>query len=101
MHRVDEEERRVKDALYWVRKLICSLIQMMFLAYEFLQFSKVKNEYWEDYWNLFEVLGIITYAAAAFLDMGGETLSDACRILYVLSLLFSLFKVLYLIRVFK
>jgi len=51
----------------------------MFLAYEFLQFSKVKNEYWEDYWNLFEVLGIITSAAAAFLDMGGESLSDACR----------------------
>lgn len=26
MHRVDEEGRRVKDTLYWIRKVICSLI---------------------------------------------------------------------------
>ena len=55
----------------------------------------------EDFWNYFELLGIFLYQWASILDITNENTSDICRILFVFSVMFSLIKVLYLIRVFR
>ena len=92
---------RIKDNHYYARKVICLVIQIMFMFYEFLQYSKVKKEYFEDNWNLLEVGGIIIFCTASILDISSSEVNDACKILYVLSMIFALMKVLYLIRISK
>jgi len=55
----------------------------------------------KDYWNYIQVLGIIFYYSAAITDVVEQNVSDNCRILYAIALLFSLFTILYLVRVFS
>lgn len=52
---------RIKDIPWIVRKVICELIQLYFLMYEFRQFQKEGNEYFKDFWNYFELIGIFLY----------------------------------------
>ena len=92
---------RIKDLAFIIRKVICELIQLYFLMYEIVQFRKEKKEYFKDFWNYFELLGIFLYQWASILDITNENTSDICRILFVFSVMFSLIKVLYLIRVFR
>jgi hypothetical protein len=79
---------------------VCIIVEVMFLAYEYIQFKKEGRDYLDDYWNYFEIFGILFYFIASAMDITNTKTSDVCRILFVVSLLFSLFKILYLIRVF-
>lgn len=99
---VDEHGHRVKDALYVFRKSMCFIIGFYFLVYEVVQCLNMgKAEYFGDHWNYFEVFGILIYWFASILDIANETVSDLSRMCYVLALLFSLVKILFLIRVYK
>ena len=84
-----------------MRKITGSLIELYFLYYEFYQIKTLKREYLEDPWNYLEVTGILLYWGASILDLANERVSDWCRIMYVLTLAFSVIKVFYLIRVFN
>jgi hypothetical protein len=101
LHDSDEQGNRIKGTLFIVCKTVCLVIQMWFFKYEIFQLSKEKKEYFTDFWNYFELLGIILYTTGALLDIFSDQVSDACRIMFVCSLMFALIKVLFLIRIFK
>ena len=84
-----------------MRKICGFLIELYFLYYECFQIKTLKTEYLGDVWNYLELSGIFIYWFASILDLQNERVTDWCRIMYVLSLSFSVIKVLYLIRVFK
>ena len=65
---------------------------------------QIKNEgydYFTDFWNYFELLGLFLFFWAALLDLSRPQVTDLMRIIFSLSVLMSLVKVVYLIRVFK
>ena len=97
----DENHNRIKDWAYWLRKICGFLIALYFFLYEILQITMLKEQYFTDLWNYFEVLGILFYWSASAIDVLNDEITDSCRILFVICLMFSLIKVLYLIRVFK
>lgn len=55
----------------------------------------------KDFWNYLEVVGIVCFTWAAILDINNDRPSDLCRILFTVSILLSLIKIMYLIRVFR
>ena len=72
---------------------------MGFLGYEYSQFQKEGYNYLYDFWNYFEVIGIFLTFIANCIDIVSDEISDLNRVLFVLSMLFCLVKVLFLIRV--
>jgi hypothetical protein len=66
-----------------------------------MQIKKDLANYWHDPWNYLEMAGIMLFFWAAFLDIISEQISDLMRILFCLSVLMSLVKIVYLVRVFK
>lgn len=54
-----------------------------------------------DIWNYLEVTGMIVFYIGAALDIMNPTISNNLRILWCFSVMFSLIKILYLVRVFK
>ena len=73
----------------------------MFAIFEMMQVKNEGKEYFYDFWNFFEVFGIILYYYAAFLDIMNTHTSTLNRILFSCSILMSLVKIVYLVRVFK
>jgi len=59
------------------------------------------RDYFEDIWNYLECIGIIIFYIGACLDIINPQISDELRILWCFSVMFSLIKILYLVRVFK
>jgi len=41
---------------FWVRKVVCVMVQMYFFLYEMVQIRKQGKTYWYNYWNYFEIL---------------------------------------------
>lgn len=66
-----------------------------------MQIKNEGHEYFMDFWNYFEVAGMYLFFWAAWLDITGDTVTDRMRIIFSCSVLMSLVKVVYLIRVFK
>ena len=66
-----------------------------------MQIKKESESYWLDPWNYLELSGMILFYWAAILDIVSEKVSDLMRILFCLSILMSLVKIVYLVRVFK
>ena len=60
-----------------------------------------KGDYIRDLWNYGELAGIFLYLAASALDIKNDRVTDSTRILYVLSIMFSLYKIMFLIRTFR
>ena len=52
-------------------------------------------------WNYFELIGMILYYWAGILDFTSPNVTPTMKILFCLSILFTLVKVVYLIRVFR
>lgn len=73
----------------------------MFTAYELVQVKKEGKDYFEDVWNYLEVTGMIVFYIGAGLDIKNETISQELRVLWCFSVMFSLIKIIYLVRVFK
>lgn len=92
---------RVKDILFFVNKGICIVVQTMFVLYEMIQLSQEGRDYFLDFWNYMEVIGIIIFYIAAVLDIIHPSISNTLRILWSFSVMFSLIKIIYLVRVFK
>ena len=92
---------RVKDWLFYTVKALCSIIQAIFMVYEFAQFKIEGYEYLQDPWNYLEVVGIVIFFTAASLDITNDVVSDETRMLFCTSLLLCLSKVVYLVRVFR
>ena len=93
--------KRTKDIWFIIRKSVCFLIQLIFIIYEIIQFKKDMIDYIHDYWNYIEFCSISLFIWASSLDMLWEEISDLCRVIYVCCLIFSLLKIIYLVRVFK
>mmetsp|Transcript_14472 Transcript_14472/g.22443 ORF Transcript_14472/g.22443 Transcript_14472/m.22443 type:complete len:151 (+) Transcript_14472:5568-6020(+) len=94
-------DERTKGAWYIARKTMGILIQMFFFIYEMRQLYKSGREYFLDIWNYFELGGICLYFAAVANDWINDDITDVCKMLYVGTILLSLVKVLFLLRVFK
>ena len=77
------------------------MIQIYFLVYEIFQFINDKWEYVMDLLNYLELLGIICYALGAVLDSINQEMTDLLKTVLSFSVILTLIKLLYLIRVFK
>ena len=95
------DENRKLGAYFYTIKGVCFVIQMWFLQYEVSQMINEKMEYLKDMWNYFELMGTFTYVTASSLEVHYEEITDASKMLYSISCLLALAKVLYLIRVFR
>ena len=73
----------------------------MFFLYEVFQAFNEGQDYWFDEWNYLELGGCVLFFWAAYHDVTKDRITDDIRILFVLSVLFSLIKFVYLVRVFK
>ena len=58
---VDENDKRIKENGFYIRKIVCFLIQFIFLFYEFIRFKIEGKKYIYDFKNYFELCGIILY----------------------------------------
>jgi len=96
-----DSDLRIKDWEFYLKKAWCGSIQFTLLTYEIMQFRKEGSEYFSSFWNYFELTGICSFAAATIMDLCSDTVSDSCRIIYCCSMLFTLVKMLFLIRIFK
>ena len=97
----DEEEFRTKNFLFYTYKGIESVVQGSFLAYEIIQMRLDFKDYLTDVWNYLELLGIVFWAWAAVLDILESDITNLIKTLFSLSIMFSLIKIMYLIRVFR
>jgi len=97
----DEGLPRYKGILFYTCKVVCSLIQFSFLYFEFLQVLREGSEYFSDPWNYMENFGSILYFWGAIIDLHAEYESDQFRIVSSMSVIFTLIKIVYLIRVFR
>ena len=59
------------------------------------------KDYFYDPWNYLELSGITLFAWAGVLDIYNLRPTDTMRMLFVVSMLMCLVKVVYLVRVFK
>lgn len=98
---VDEANSRIKDLQFYVLKSICGLVMFLFAIFEMMQLNNEGQEYFLDAWNYFEILGILLYYYAATLDIINTHTTTLMRILFSCSILMSLVKIVYLVRVFK
>lgn len=98
---LDKDAARVKELGFYINKAICAIIQLGFFCYELIQIRNEGSEYFEDFWNYFEVLGMILFFWAAYLDVTLTHVNHTMRILFSCSIMMCLVKVVYLIRVFK
>ena len=97
----DDNGNRIKNGLFYFNKVICSVISFGFLIYEILQIKIDPAEYFKDIWNYLEVVGYLLYATSTFLDCLLVKPNDLIRIIWVLTVIFILIKLIYLVRVFK
>ena len=97
-----ETGNRIKDARFYLNKAVCIFIQIGFLVYEFLQLRlEGASEYFSDFWNYLEVGGIIIFTIAALCDIAMDKLDDSITVLFVISILLCIIKLIYLVRVFS
>ena len=92
---------RIKDSLFFVNKGICILVQSLFTIYELIQIHQEGRDYFEDIWNYMEVAGIVIFYIGAALDILNPSISTTLRYIWCFSIMFSLIKIIYLVRVFK
>ena len=71
------------------------------MLYELAQFKIEGRDYLKDPWNYLEVIGIVIFFTAAGLDITNDVVSDATKMLFCMSIMLCLSKVVYLVRVFK
>jgi len=100
-HYADDDGNRIKGYMFFGFKAVEFIIQFLFFVYELVQVKLEKRDYFEDIWNYFELLGIFLFAWAAVLDIQNPKITDTMQILFALSTLLTLVKVVYLIRVFR
>ena len=100
LHYPGEDGERIKGIQFFMRKGVCSSIQLIFFIYELAQFKNEGSEYWKDFWNYFEVAGMLLFYWAAYLDFLNEHTTDLMKILFCSSIVMSLVKIVYLVRVF-
>lgn len=98
---VQNDPERVKGISFIFTKVVCFSINFYFLSYEITQMINEGFEYLKDMWNYWEVSGILWYFIGSCMDIVSDEITDTIKILYVFSNIFSLIKLLYLIRVFK
>lgn len=96
-----DSQLRIKDWGFYLRKAWCGCVQSTFFIYEIMQFRNEGREYFYGFWNYFELLGICFFATATIMDMSQDKVTDLCRIIYCCSMIFTLVKMLFLIRIFK
>ena len=60
-----------------------------------------RAEYFRDIWNYLELIAIFIFFWASSLDIYNNTVTDTMRILFSLSTMLSLVKIVYLVRVFR
>ena len=101
LDRVDDTSPRVKDALFWMCKAVGLIIQSLFFGYELVQIWIDGYDYFTDSWNYLEVSGNIFYAWGAIIDISNDKITDFGRMVISISILFTLAKVVYLLRVFR
>lgn len=82
-------------------KGICIAVQGLFTIYEMIQIHQEGRDYFEDIWNYLEVAGIIIFYIGAAIDIQYPSISTTLRVLWCFSVMFSLIKIIYLVRVFK
>ena len=92
---------RDKDIKFFLNKLACAIVQLIFFIYEIAQVRNEGSEYFEDFWNYFELTGMFLFFWAAYLDITLPFVTHQMRILFSQSVLMCLVKIVYLIRVFK
>ena len=98
---VDEDGERNKSWIFWISKGVCSLINLAFFCYELVQMKNDRLEYFLDSWNYLELGGNILYQTGALMDILNERVTDVNRLVISGSVIFTLAKVVYLIRVFR
>ena len=101
MDLLDESGMRKKDWLFYLSKSICTVVNSLFFFYEIVQMKNDGAEYFTDTWNYFELLGNFLYQSGAILDVINDHVSDITRIIVAMSIIFTLAKMVYLIRVFR
>lgn len=101
IHFTDSEGLRIKDGMFIASKFICIFIQTVQFLYELMQIKNEGYDYFTDFWNYFELMGLFLFFWAAMLDLTRPSVTDLMRIIFSMSVLMSLVKVVYLIRVFK
>ena len=97
----DEDGLRIKGFTFYFCKGICFFIQSLFFIYELVQMKIDGFDYFFDSWNYLELSGNIFFAWGAILDINNSQVTDFCRVIISISILFTLAKVVYLIRVFR
>ena len=101
MDLVGEDGLRRKDLMFYVIKGVCTLINLVFFFYELYQMKNDGLDYFYDSWNYLELFGNGLYQLGAVLDFLNSEIDDTTRIVVSFSLILTLAKVVYLIRVFK
>jgi len=97
----DENGNRIKGWYFYTMKFICACIQFFFFSYELFQVNIEGAEYFEDPWNYMELGGNALFFWGATLDIYRDEISANMRIIFAISIIFTLIKVVYLIRVFR
>jgi len=100
-HMNNEDGSRFKGRKFIVLKLTSASVQIFFLCYELIQFKKEGQEYLYDFWNIFELLGIFFYFWGTAMDLANDYFSDLNKIVFTITVLLSLVKRMYLLRVFR
>ena len=97
----DDDGKRVKGVFFYFAKIVCSFIQLFFFIYEIKQVQIEGYSYFEDVWNYMELGGNIFFAIGCYWDIVNDTITNDMRIVFAFSIIFTLLKVVYLIRVFQ
>jgi len=98
---VDEDGERAKGWVFWISKGVCTVINLAFFCYELVQMKNDRLDYLFDTWNYLELGGNILYQTGALMDILNERVTDVNRLVISGSVIFTLAKVVYLIRVFR
>lgn len=99
---------RISHLSFFLTKGITMFVMFLFLLYEIQQFKIEKAMYIRDVWNYMEVLGITVFYLGAYIDIERQyenptslsNSNDFLRVIWTLSLLLTLVKILIVIQVF-
>lgn len=94
------DETDLTDSRQVTMKVITCIIMLLFFLYEAVQFKSAGYSYFEEEWNYFELMGICLFFWGAFLDVSSEGVNDHLRVVWVISLILTLIKILVVITVF-
>ena len=98
---IDDNGERAKGWVFWISKGVCTVINSAFFCYELIQMKNDRLEYFMDSWNYLELGGNILYQTGALMDILNDRVTDVNRLVIPGSVIFTLAKVVYLIRVFR